>query len=191
MQLLHQVADHQVVAAHIVPGTILPLVGAVDAGVGVAGHIAVGGQLGGLEVDLIAALTGAVGVGGSNLHNVGADDGIALFFREAGGRLAAASCLQVGIDGLILCADARGPIVAPLTLIQLDAAIFIFDGIIGDSAGQLVVGALVGVIIGVAAVILVVALALAALIVPADLTVQADRLVVLTVDQVFGVVVPF
>ena len=35
------------------------------------------------------------------------------------------------------------------------------------------------------------ALALAALIVPADLTVQADRLVVLTVDQVFGVVVPF
>ena len=187
---LGQLGDHQVIAADVTPGAVLALVGAVDAGVGIAGHIAVGGQLRGLEIDLIAALTGAVGVGGSNLHNVGADDGIALFRGQVLGRLVAASCLQVGIDGLILCADARGPIVASLTLIQLDAAIFIFDGIIGDSAGQLVVGALVGVIIGVAAVILVVAVALAALIVPADLTVQADRLVALTVDQVSGIVVP-
>ena len=187
---LGQLGDHQVVAADVTPGAVLALVGAVDAGVGIAGHIAVGGQLRGLEIDLIAALTGAVGVGGSNLHNVGADDGIALFRGQVLGRLVAASCLQVGIDGLILCADARGPIVASLTLIQLDAAIFIFDGIIGDSAGQLVVGALVGAVVGGAAVILVVAVALAALIVPADLTVQADRLVALTVDQVSGIVVP-
>ena len=186
---LGQLGDHQVIAADVTPGAVLALVGAVDAGVGIAGHIAVGGQLRGLEIDLIAALTGAVGVGGSNLHNVGADDGITLFFREAGGRLAAASCLQVGIDGLILCADARGPIVASLTLIQLDAAVLL-DGVVGNGAGQLVVGALVRAVVGGAAVILVVAVALAALVIPADLAVQADRLVVLTVDQVSGIVVP-
>ena len=184
---LGQLGDHQVIAADVTPGAVLALVGAVDAGVGIAGHIAVGGQLRGLEIDLIAALTGAVGVGGSNLHNVGADDGIALFFREAGGRLVAAGCLQVGIDGLIFCTDPVPTVIA--TLIQLDVSVLL-DGIIGDSAGQLVVGALVRAVVGIAAVILVVAVALAALIVPADLTVQADRLVALTVDQVSGIVVP-
>ena len=185
---LGQLGDHQVIAADVTPGAVLALVGAVDAGVGIAGHIAVGGQLGGLEIDLIAALTGAVGAGGSNLHNVGADDGITLFFREAGGRLVAASCLQVGIDGLIFRTDPV-PIIVKATLIQLDVSVLL-DGIIGDSAGQLVVGALVRAVVGIAAVILVVAVALAALIVPADLTVQADRLVALTVDQVSGIVVP-
>ena len=185
---LGQLGDHQVIAADVTPGAVLALVGAVDAGVGIAGHIAVGGQLRGLEIDLIAALTGAVGVGGSNLHNVGADDGIALFFREAGGRLAAAGCLQVGIDGLIFRTDPV-PIIVKATLIQLDVSVLL-DGIIGDSAGQLVVGALVRAVVGIAAVILVVAVALAALIIPADLTVQADRLVALTVDQVSGIVVP-
>ena len=185
---LGQLGDHQVIAADVTPGAVLALVGAVDAGVGIAGHIAVGGQLRGLEIDLIAALTGAVGAGGSNLHNVGADDGITLFFREAGGRLVAASCLQVGIDGLIFRTDPV-PIIVKATLIQLDVSVLL-DGIIGDSAGQLVVGALVRAVVGIAAVILVVAVALAALIVPADLTVQADRLVALTVDQVSGIVVP-
>ena len=185
---LGQLGDHQVIAADVTPGAVLALVGAVDAGVGIAGHIAVGGQLRGLEIDLIAALTGAVGAGGSNLHNVGADDGITLFFREAGGRLVAASCLQVGIDGLIFRTDPV-PIIVKATLIQLDVSVLL-DGIIGDSAGQLVVGALVGAVVGVAAVILVVAVALAALVIPADLAVQADRLVALTVDQVSGIVVP-
>ena len=184
---LGQLGDHQVIAADVTPGAVLALVGAVDAGVGVAGHIAVGGQLGGLEIDLIAALTGAVGAGGSNLHNVGADDGITLFFREAGGRLAAAGCLQVGIDGLIFCTDPVPIVIA--TLIQLDAAVLL-DGVVGNGAGQLVVGALVGAVVGVAAVILVVAVALAALVIPADLAVQADRLVALTVDQVSSIVVP-
>ena len=187
---LGQLGDHQVIAADVTPGAVLALVGAVDAGVGIAGHIAVGGQLRGLEIDLIAALTGAVGAGGSDLHNVGADDGIALFRGQVPIGLAAAGCLQVSVNGLILCADAGVPIVAPLTLIQLDAAIFIFDRIIGDSAGQLVVGALVGVVVPIAAVILVMAAALAAFIIPADLAVQADRLVALTVDQVSGIVVP-
>ena len=187
---LGQLGDHQVIAADVTPGAVLALVGAVDAGVGIAGHIAVGGQLRGLEIDLIAALTGAVGAGGSDLHNVGADDGIALFRGQVPIGLAAAGCLQVSVNGLILCADAGVPIVAPLTLIQLDAAIFIFDRIIGDSAGQLVVGALVGVVVPIAAVILVMAAALAAFIIPADLAVQADRLVVLTVDQFSGIVVP-
>ena len=132
---LGQLGDHQVIAADVTPGAVLALVGAVDAGVGIAGHIAVGGQLRGLEIDLIAALTGAVGAGGSDLHNVGADDGIALFRGQVPIGLAAAGCLQVSVNGLILCADAGVPIVAPLTLIQLDAAIFIFDRIIGDSAG--------------------------------------------------------
>ena len=184
---LGQLGDHQVIAADVTPGAVLALVGAVDAGVGIAGHIAVGGQLRGLEIDLIAALTGAVGAGGSNLHNVGADDGITLFFREVGGRLVAASCLQVGIDGLLFCTDPVPTVIA--TLIQLDAAVLL-DGVVGNGAGQLVVGALVGAVVGIAAVILVVAVALAALVIPADLTVQADRLVALTVDQVSGIVVP-
>ena len=186
---LGQLGDHQVVAADVTPGAVLALVGAVDAGVGIAGHIAVGGQLRGLEIDLIAALTGAVGAGGSDLHNVGADDGIALFRGQVPIGLAAAGCLQVSVNGLILCADAGVPIVAPLTLIQLDAAVLL-DGVVGNGAGQLVVGALVGVVVPIAAVILVMAAALAAFIIPADLAVQADRLVVLTVDQFSGIVVP-
>ena len=186
---LGQLGDHQVIAADVTPGAVLALVGAVDAGVGIAGHIAVGGQLRGLEIDLIAALTGAVGAGGSDLHNVGADDGIALFRGQVPIGLAAAGCLQVSVNGLILCADAGVPIVAPLTLIQLDAAVLL-DGVVGNGAGQLVVGALVGVVVPIAAVILVMAAALAAFIIPADLAVQADRLVVLTVDQFSGIVVP-
>ena len=186
---LGQLGDHQVIAADVTPGAVLALVGAVDACVGIAGHIAVGGQLRGLEIDLIAALTGAVGAGGSNLHNVGADDGIALFRGQVPIGLAAAGCLQVSVNGLILCADAGVPIVAPLTLIQLDAAVLL-DGVVGNGAGQLVVGALVGVVVPIAAVILVMAAALAAFIIPADLAVQADRLVVLTVDQFSGIVVP-
>ena len=186
---LGQLGDHQVIAADVTPGAVLALVGAVDACVGIAGHIAVGGQLRGLEIDLIAALTGAVGAGGSDLHNVGADDGIALFRGQVPIGLAAAGCLQVSVNGLILCADAGVPIVAPLTLIQLDAAVLL-DGVVGNGAGQLVVGALVGVVVPIAAVILVMAAALAAFIIPADLAVQADRLVVLTVDQFSGIVVP-
>ena len=184
---LGQLGDHQVIAADVTPGAVLALVGAVDAGVGIAGHIAVGSQFRGLEIDLIAAFTGAVGAGGADLHNIGANDGITLFFREAGGRLAAASCLQVGIDGLIFRTDPVPTVIA--TLIQLDAAVLL-DGVVGNGAGQLVVGALVGVVVPIAAVILVMAAALAAFIIPADLAVQADRLVVLTVDQFSGIVVP-
>ena len=78
---LHQVADHQIVAAHIAPGAILTLVGAVDAGVGVSGHVAVGGHLGSLGVDLVAGVIHK-GAGGGDGHHIGAEDLLPLLLVE-------------------------------------------------------------------------------------------------------------
>ena len=183
---LHQVADHQIVAADIVPSPvsfgIIPAVvlaakGAVDAGVGVPGHIAVGGHLGSLGVDLVDRFT-ASGDG----HHIGAED--LLPFLLAEGLVAfvnASGILQVGVDGIFLAG-------------VLDNVIAILERIIGHGAGELVEGTLLGVFVFTftsEAVILVVIAPLAVLGVLGDVLLQAHGRVAIALYQFISVVVPF
>ena len=180
---LHQVADHQVVAAHIAPAAILPLVGAVDAGVGVPGHVAVGGHLGSLGVDLVGGVIYKE-AGGSDGHHIGAEDLLLLFPAE--GIVAftlAPNGLQVVVDGISLGVP---------TGVRGNGAIGILEGIIGHGAGELVEGTPLGVVVFTIEAVILVVIALAVLRIHGDVLLQAHRLVAaVALYQFISVVVPF
>ena len=186
---LHQVADHQVVAADIVPSLvsfgIIPAVvlaakGTVDAGVGVPGHVAVGGHLGSLGVDLVSGVTPKAAVIGDG-HHIGADDRIPFGITEIVPRLACG--LQVGVQSRIV-------IIEGLDL----AGLVVLHSIVGHGAGELVEGTLLGVFVFTftsEAVILVVIAPLAVLGVLGDVLLQAHGRVAIALYQFISVVVPF
>ena len=174
---LHQVADHQIVAAHIAPliqrVIVLAAKGGVDAGVGVPGHVAVGGHLGSLGVDLVDLATAS-----ADGHHIGAED---LLITDIFTRLACG--LPVGFDSLFPAG-------------VLDNVIAILEGIIGHGAGELVEGTLLGVFVFTftsEAVILVVIMALLAVLgILGDIVLQAHgRVAAVALYQFISVVVPF
>ena len=185
---LHQVADHQVVAADIVPSLvsfgIIPAVvlaakGAVDAGVGVPGHVAVGGHLGSLGVDLVSGVTPKAAVIGDG-HHIGAVDRSPFVLAEIVPRLACG--IQVGVQS-------RTVIIEGLDL----AGLVVLHSIVGHGAGELVESTLFRIVVfTIKAVILVVIFPLAVLGVLGDIVLQAHRLVAaVALYQFISVVVPF
>ena len=183
---LHQVADHQVVAADIVPvfvvfgiipAVVLAAKGAVDAGVGVPGHVAVGGHLGSLGVDLVGSVIHK-GAGGGDGHHIGTVDRSPFVITEISPRLACG--LQVGFQS------------GTVVIVGLDlAGLFVLHSIIGYGAGELVEGTLVGVFVFAIEAVILIVIALAVLGVLGDVLLQAHLRVALALYQVVGVVVPF
>jgi len=177
---LNQPGDHQVVAADVLPSTVLPFVGPVDAGVGIPGHITIGCHFGALGVDLIAYLAGVVGAGTPDLHNVGLLDLLSECFllppAKVPVRLRLTGFFQIGFKRLVL------------VLKQLDLFVFLHR-IVDHRTGDLVESTLVRIIV-LAAVVLVVARALSTFVVKADLAVQTHVCISSFIHQIVGIVVP-
>ena len=186
---LHQVFDHQVIAAHIVPFIVpervfvLAAKGVVDAGVGIPGHVAVGGHLGSLGIDLVAGSTA-----GAQRYHIGAED---LLIGEGG----AFNSVPVGLDGS-----------SPAGILD-NFAIF-SECIVSDGASELVESTLIRVVVVAVPpvairvvpliTIILVVRALAVLGVLSDAVLQADLMVLiwflqgrLICQQILGTVVPF
>ena len=192
---LNQPGDHQVVAADVLPTIVRPVVGPVDAGVGIPGHITIGSHAGALGVDLIATLAVAVGTGRPDLHNVGLLDILSECFLL---RLAKAIVVgglfcfvQIGIEGFISC---------PVFVLRVEQVLLetkkcnlagaILHRIVEHCAGDLVESTLVRIIV-IAAVVLVVARALSTFVVKTDLFLQTHVCVArVIIHQLIGIVVP-
>ena len=178
---LNQPGDHQVVAADVLPSTVLPFVGPVDAGVGIPGHITIGSHVGALGVDLIATRAVGVGIGRPDLHNVGLLDLLSECFllppAKVPVRLRLTGFFQIGIEGCITTSK------------QLDLSVFLHR-IVDHRTGDLVESTLVRIIV-LAALVLVVARALSTFVVKADLAVQTHVCVArVIIHQLIGLVVP-
>ena len=187
---LNQPGDHQVVAAEVIQTLVLPVVGTVDAGVGIPGHIAIGCHFGALGVDLIALRAFFVVGGRPDLHNVGLHNLLSECFLL---RLAKAIVvgslfcfIQIGIEGIISC-----PVFVPLVreTKQCNLAFVILHRIVDHRTSDLVESTLVRMIV-LAALVLVVAITLSTFSVKADRTVQTHVYVAIVFYQLIGIVVP-
>ena len=195
---LNQLGDHQVVAADVLPTIFRPVVGPVDAGVGIPGHITIGSHFGALGVDLIATRAVTVGTGRPDLHNVGLHDLLSECFLL---RLAKAIVvgslfcfIQIGIEGFISCPVfvTRVPrsVRVLLETKKCNLAGVILHRIVEHCAGDLVESTLVRMLV-LAALVLVVAIALSTFVVKADLFFQTHICVArVIIHQLIGIVVP-